>query len=425
MRKLWIISKREYLTRVRTKTFVLSTVGFPLLSIGILAFTVIVARRQSSQTVRIAILDNSGDLAAPIARGLNEKLPDGRLAFQVVETLDKPQDAEKVREQLRVRVRQGELDSYLVIPRGVLEGKEGAEFHTQNPGDVVRIGSVRRAVSDAVIARRLSDRGFRTENLIEIVRSVDITLLKITKQGEAEEKGQTFFVGLGMITMLYITLIIYGVSTMRSVLEEKTTHIIEILVSSVRPIELLSAKILGVAAVALTQYLIWTITSGLLAGYGTAMAKAFSPGAASVSIHLPTSTLVYLVIFFLAGYFLYASVYAAMGAMVSNEQDAQQVQIPVTMLIVVALMLYIVVLRNPNSTTSVVLSLIPFFAPILMVFRIALQTPPFWQIALSIVLLLVTTVGLVFVSSKIYRVGILMYGKRPSLVELFRWLRYT
>ena len=142
-------------------------------------------------------------------------------------------------------------------------------------------------------------------------------------------------------------------------------------------------------------------------------------------IHIPWSLLAYMVIFFLAGYLLYASLYAAVGAMVSTEQEAQQVQAPLTMVIVLSFLLFNVILRDPNSRTAVVLSLVPFLSPILMILRIAMQTPPFWQIVLSLALSLSTTVGVVYVSAKIYRVGVLMYGKRPSVVELFRWLRYT
>lgn len=155
------------------------------------------------------------------------------------------------------------------------------------------------------------------------------------------------------------------------------------------------------------------------------MAKAFRPDASPVQFHLPLATLVYLVVFFLGGYFLYASLYATVGAIVSSEEDAQQMQWPVTLMVLMAFVPFGVILRDPNSPASIVLSLIPFFTPILMFLRIALQTPPFWQIALSLVLLALTTVGLIRFAGRIYRVGVLMYGKRPSLVEVFRWLKYT
>ncbi len=424
MHKLWLIIKREYVTRVHTKGFVIGTIAFPLLFIGMLAFSVVAATRQADHTLKIAILDNAGGLATSIASRLNERLPNGQPAVEVARTFDQPHPEEELRQELVSQVRQGQLDGYLVVPKETLEGKP-AELHTKNTGDIRLTVSMARAVSEAVIARRLSDQGIKIENLGNSLKEVDITLIKVTKEGETEEKGQTIATAIIVAMVLYMTLLIYGVATMRSVLEEKTTRIVEILVASVRPFQLLAGKVLGVAAVALTQYLIWSISGGLLASGGTVMAAALRPGVSIPRIHLPFSLLIYVFVFFLGGYLLYASLFAATGAMVSNEQDMQQAQMPVTMLIVTAIVLFSVIMRNPNSPLSIVLSMIPFFAPILMLLRIALQTPPFWQIALSLVLLALTTIGVVYFSARIYRVGVLMYGKRPSLVEVFRWLRYT
>ena len=424
MRKIWLIVKREYITRVRTRAFVIGTIGIPLFTFGIFGFSVFVASRQVDHTLRIALLDETGGLATSIARGLTEKLPNGQPVFHVVKTLEAPAASAHARDELRDQVLKGQLDGYLVVPRGAAEG-EAAEFHTKNPGDITQIGSVRRALSDAVIARRLKDRGVRLDDVSRIVRGLDLKTIKVTKEGEAEEKGQTFLSAIIVATLLYTTLIIYGAITMRSVLEEKTTRIVEILVSSVRPFQLLAGKILGVAAVAMTQYLIWTSAAGLIGAYGATMASAVRPGATMPRLHLSPAVLGYSVVFFLAGYFLYASLYAAAGAVASNEQEAQQVVMPITLLIVVSFLMFNAIMRNPNSRLSVVLSLVPFMSPILMVFRIALTTPPFWQIALALALCVLTTLGIIQFSAKIYRVGILMYGKRPSMVELLRWLRYT
>jgi ABC-2 type transport system permease protein len=427
MRKIWLVVKREYLTRVRTKGFVIGTIALPLFAITVLILPVLVAKRQADRTQQIAILDQTGSVAANIAAGLDEKLPNGKPEYQVVRTVEPPAAADltELRQQLRGEVNAGKLDGYLVVSQDVLTGKP-AEYYSKNPaGELTSLETIRRAVSDAVIAWRLKQRGFQAEKLNDLVRGVEVTFIKVTREGEVEEKGQTFLTAIVMAMVLYLTLIVYGVMTMRSVVEEKNTRIVEVLVSSLRPFQLLMGKILGVAAVGFTQYLIWTICGGLLAGYGSAMAAAANPGASLPKIHLPVSTLVYLVVFYLAGYFLYASLYAAAGAMVSSDEEAQQVQMPMTLTIVLSFMLFMVIMRNPNSTLSVVLSLIPFFAPILMILRIAVQTPPFWQIAASIGLTFVTAFGLVKFSAKIYRVGILMYGKRPSLVELLRWLRYS
>ncbi len=424
MRKIWLVVKREYLTRVRTKGFVLSTVGLPLFSVGIFALTLVLATRKTDHTLKISLLDNLGNLAPQIAAGMKEKLPNGQPSYEIVRVWDRPASEEKARQELNEQIRQGRLDGFLEVPKDILEGKAAA-FHTRNPGDFQTTAALGRAVNDAVVERRLSDHGVHLDNLSKFVRGVGISMVKVTEKGESEEKGQTFIVGLVVVMILYITLVVYGVATMRSVVEEKTTRIVEILASSVKPSHLLTGKILGVAAVGFTQYLIWGLSGILLTGYGASMASAMVPGASLPNLHLPASLLVYAAVFFLVSYLLYASMYAALGAMVSSDEELQQVQLPVTLMLVVSFLIYPVIMRDPSSGTSVLLSLIPFFAPVLMVLRIALQMPPFWQIALSLLLSLLTTAGIVQVSAKIYRVGILMYGKRPSLVEVLRWLRYT
>ena len=424
MRKLWLIIKREYLTRMRSKGFVIATFAIPLLAIGIFAMTVLLAGRAANRTLKIAILDHVGGLAPAIAGNLDERLPNGQAAFQVVSAVEESQPGEKTLEEFHTRIRQGQLDGCIVLNKDIMQGK-AAEFYTKNLGDFMQTNSVRRAISTAVIARRLSNRGIHVENVRDVIRSVDITMMKVSAQGESIEKGQTFIIAMVLVTLMYISILFYGMATMRSILEEKSTRTIEILAASVRPFYLLAGKILGVAAVGLTQFLIWAISGALLATYGATLVAIFRPDAASVNLHLPISALVYMVIFFLGGYLLYASLFAAVGAMVSNEEDAQQMQWPIAAPAVLGFMFFNVIMRDPNSTASIALSMFPLFTPILMLMRIALQMPPFWQIALSFVILALTTVGVMFFAAKIYRVGILMYGKRPSLAEILRWLRYT
>jgi ABC-2 type transport system permease protein len=284
---------------------------------------------------------------------------------------------------------------------------------------------VGHAVNNAIIARRLSDRGIHVDDAKELLSGVDLSLVRVTKSGESEEKGEGFLVQISVGMILYITLMVYGMMTMRSVLEEKTTRIVEVLASSIKPSHLLAGKIVGVAAVGFTQYLIWGVTAGLISTYGAAVGAAFRPGSTGLGFHLPLSFVVYPFIFFLAGYFLYASLYAALGAMASSEEDLQQIQLPVTLILVACFMLYPIIMHDPNSWVSVGLTLFPLFSPILMVFRIMVQPPPFWQIALSVGLCVASTVGVVRISARIYRVGILMYGKRPSVVELIKWVKYT
>jgi ABC-2 type transport system permease protein len=424
MRKIWLVVKREYLTRVRTKGFVLSTVGVPLFCVGIFAISLALATRKADHQLKISILDNLGGFAPQILLGLNEKLPDGRPRFQLVKAWDRPASESMAREELTKQVRNGQLDGFLEVPKGILNGDE-ATLHTGNTNDFQTARTLGRAVSNAVIGRRLSDRGVHIDNLNEVMHGVELTLVKVTKTGESEETGQSILVQVSIVMILYITLVVYGMITMRSVLEEKTSRIVEILASSIKPTYLLTGKIVGVAGVAMTQYLIWTGTATFVSAYGAAVGSAFRPGATAPSFHLPAAYLVYSLLYFLVGYFLYASLYAALGSMVSSEEDLQQVQMPVTLILVACMVLFPIIQRAPNSPLAVALTMIPFTSPILMVCRITVQTPPFWQIALSLAICVATTVGVIQVSAKIYRVGILMYGKRPSLVELLRWLRYT
>jgi len=420
VRKIWLIIKREYSTRIKTKGFVIGTIAGPAFAVGILAFSIFIATRLTDETIRLAIIDNIGSLSPTVTSALDAKLPNGKPEFEVVRTVTQPPSEEAERKELRAAIRGGRLDAYLVIGAG---GK--AEFHTKNPSDFTLIEPITRAVHEAVLSSRLEARGVHVSEIRDVTRGIDVKIIKITKYGEAEDSGETFFVAVSLSMLLYISLAMYGVITMRSVLEEKTSRIVEILVSAVRPFQLLSGKVLGVAGVAFTQYLIWMTSAALLATYGAVVANSVRPTADFPHIHLSAGLLIYPVIYFVLGYLLYASLFATVGAVVSNEQDAQQLQILVMMPLIFSFVMYIMAVREPNSPTVVLLSEIPFFSPILMVCRMAAEPPPFWQIGLSIVLLGLTTVGVAYVSARIYRVGILMYGKRPSVVEILRWIRYT
>jgi len=298
------------------------------------------------------------------------------------------------------------------------------ELHMKNTGNFAARAAVMPAVNQALIEARLRARGINVDNVSEIVRGADLEVIKVTISGESVERGQTFGIAVGLVILLYMSLLMYGIVTMRSVLEEKTTRTMEVLVSSVQPIQLLAGKILGVAGVAFTQFLIWIVSLSLLLTYGAFMAAMFGGGSFPV-IHIPASLLFSVICFFFGGYFLYASMFAAIGAACSNEQDAGQLQWLAMGPLVFAMSFYWLVMIDSTSTPSIVLSEIPFLAPVLMPLRIAIQTPPAWQLALSVVLLFGTILGAVWASAKVYRIGVLMYGKRPTLPEMLRWVRYS
>jgi ABC-2 type transport system permease protein len=422
MRKLRLIVKREYLTRVRTKSFIIGTITVPLLGVAFCLLIVFLVNHKPTQSMRLVIVDNSGTLAQPITRGLDAKLDNGKPEFTIVETIVRPAAPDAVQQDLRSRINSEKLDAYLWIPQ---DPSQSFELHTRNPDNFSLIEPLSSAVDQAVISGRLSERGVHLDDIKEILHSTDLKLLKVSETGESVEKGQSIGIAIALVVLLYTSLVMYGIITMRSVLEEKTTRTMEVLISAVSPFELLCGKILGVAAAAFTQFAIWMISTALLFTYGALAAAGMGQGSALSGVHVPISLVLYAGVFFVGGYFLYSAMFAAIGSACSNEQDAQQLQWIAMAPLVFCMVIYSVVLNDPTSTTSVILSEIPFFSPVLMALRISLQTPPWWQIVLALVLLLLTTVGSIYASGKIYRVGILMYGKRPSLVEMFRWLRYS
>lgn len=422
MRKIWLIIKREYVTRVKTKGFVIGTLIVPLLGIGITALVVFMVGHQSNQALRFAIIDNAGGFAPSVVGSLDQKLPSGQPMFVVTETIDRPASPGAIQDDLRAKILSGRLDAYLLIPKDL---NQPAELHTKNPGNYALFGPLTAALNQALVKERLSARGIHVDDVRDIVQSADLQIIKVSKAGESVERGQTMGVAVALVFLLYISLLMYGIITMRSVLEEKTTRTMEVLISAVHPFQLLAGKILGVAGVAFTQFFIWSLSLALLATYGAAIAAMAGAGAALASIHVPGALLASAGVYFFGGYFLYSAMFAAVGAACSNEQDAAQLQWIAMAPLVFTIMIYSMVLNDPASRSSIILSEIPFFSPLLMPLRISLQTPPAWQIALSIGLLLLSIVAVIYCSAKVYRVGILMYGKRPTLPEMVRWLRYS
>jgi ABC-2 type transport system permease protein len=422
MHKLWLIIKREYVTRVKTKGFVIGTLIVPLIGIAFTLFVVSMVGHQSTQATRLAIVDQAGGIAPVIAADLQAKQVNGKAQFNIDESIEKPADPAALQKKLRARINAGGLDAYLVIPRDLTKA---IELHTKNPGNFSMMAPILSAVNEAMVEARLNARGIHVDDVGALVKAADLQVIKVTKEGESVEKGQTFGIAIAIVILLYMSLLMYGIVTMRSVLEEKTTRTMEVLISAVSPSQLLAGKILGVAGVAITQFIIWSATVVLLGSYGVAVSAMSGGGSILSGFHIPVSLMVWSVVYFLCGYFLYSALFAAVGAACSNEQDAAQLQWIAMAPLVCTMMIYWVVLTDSNSRTSVILSEIPFFGPVLMPLRVSLQTPPMWQLALSIVILLLSIAVVILASAKIYRVGILMYGKRPTLPEMFRWLRYS
>lgn len=423
MRKIWLIVKREYITRVRTKAFVMGTLALPLLSMTILVISIFLSGGRAQYAMKIVILDEVGGIGKAVEKTLTQTKKSTESGAEIVQVVEHP--SANLENYFNTQVMNDELDGVLVLPNGLMNGTSVAQFHAKSLQAAALLGPIERAVSNAIITHRLDQEGKRNGATGNMFKLAQVQLVNPVSQEQSSSGESNFAIAIIAGMVLYMTLIVYGMATMHSVMEEKSTRMIEILVSSIKPFDLLTGKILSVGAVALTQYLIWAVTVGLLFASAASVTAFLRPGAATPGINLSPSLLIYLVIFFLAGYFLYSALYAAAGAIVSTDDEARQVQMPLTLLIVCSFLLFNVVLDDPNSTLSVILSITPFLSPILMTLRVAMETPPFWQIALALAFSIATTVYVIRISAKIYRVGILMYGKRPTLKELRRWLRYS
>lgn len=417
--KVMLIIKREYMERVRSKWFLIGTLLAPVLISSTILIPLAIAKFSSAQK-RIAVLDNSKQerlLDAVVAK-LRKDDAQTQLTVEAESVEDGKLQARQA--ALNARVERGELQGYLLLSEQTVE-KGLVEYYAKNVTDFITIQQLRNALTKAVVERRLELAGIDPGRVEQLSKSVELQTKKL-QQGQARvDRGQSFVLAFVLMMLIYVMLIAYGMAVLRGVIEEKQNRIVEVIVSSVTPMELLFGKVVGIGLVGLTQLAIWSLFSLL-------MPTALASTVASIRTMMPDVSpliLVYFLVYFVLGYFLYASLYAMVGSLVSSEQDAQQLQTPVTLLLVIPLVINQFIVREPNSTLAVALSLFPFFSPILMFLRITIQTPPFWQIALSMLLLAFSIVLCSWLGGKIYRVGILMYGKRPSLPELVRWLKYT
>jgi ABC-2 type transport system permease protein len=418
---VWPILKREYLTRVRTKAFWISTALVPVFIFAMTIVPSLLAARSKSSPEPIRILDAIGDFA-PVARQIlaQEKPAPNMPSIQIHEVAGRP--ADQLRKENNDLTETGVIQGYYLIDaKSVAEGK--LVYWARNAGSIVADSHHNSLVSRMVRTYRLKKLGLEGDAISKAVSPVDIDMRRATNDPKKQTSGlAAFLLSFMMVFFIYFTLIIYGIYVMRGVLEEKSNRIVEVIVSSVKPFHLMLGKVIGIGAVGLTQIAIWVSFAAIFSAPQVAMALSVAPS------NLPKvsgAALAFLPVYYILGYFLFATIYAGIGSMFNTEEDAQQLMGVANLFLIAPMVLLMPVMKNPDGTMSTVLSLIPFFSPILMYLRIAVQMPPAWQIALSIAIMLATIVLMIWVVSKIYRVGILMYGKKPTIPEIARWLRYT
>jgi ABC-2 type transport system permease protein len=426
MARLWAVIKREYLERVRTKWFIFATVFAPVLMTALLIVPIWLIGKSggSSDFSRIVILDASGiGLGARVRSELAGGLTAADTSHAQVKVVlgSELSAAESASTHAVMRK---ETNGYLVLGPRILDDTV-ARYAGRNASSIIDVQRVGEAVRREVLAARLEQAGVDAERVISLTRAkrLELETEQIGDRGREGSGLVKYFFSFAIAFLLYTSILIYGQTVLRSVLEEKQTRVAEVVISSISTDTLLAGKVLGVGAVGLTQQILWVIMTLVLT-------KAREP--VMRAMHLPTTpltipsispgVLALLMLFFLLGFILYSALFAAVGAMVNTDQEAQQAQQPFMLLLVATVILIQPVLLNPTTKLAVGSSIFPFSAPILMPVRLSLMSVPWWQLAASLASMLVMIVVAIWLASRIYRVGLLMYGKRPTLREVARWV---
>lgn len=424
MGKFWAVFKREYLERVRTKWFIISTVFFPVLMAGLMVVPALISARsmRDASVGRIDILDATGvglgrQVQTRLARPTSD--PDD-IRVQVIALADLAAAESLATQSVQKKERAG----YLVLDTGTVASAV-ARYAGRNASEVGQIELIERTLRQTILTRRLEGEGLDPQRIEALTRvAVSLRTERITDRGRGGSAGAQVVLGIAVGIVLYMSLIIYGQATLRSVLEEKMTRVAEVIVASIKTDVLLAGKVIGVAAVAMTQLVFWIVSAVMMYMFRTPILGKFGVTAPQ-SIPLPEAGLAVilaLLAFFVLGFLFYSSLFAAAGATVNSDQDAQQAATPIMMLIVVSFIFMQPVLLAPNSTLAVTLSWLPFSAPIIMPIRMSIVPLSPLEVGGVLAMLVVATGAAVWASSRIYRVGLLMYGKRPTVRELGRWI---
>jgi len=426
------IARREYLAGVRTKAFWISTLLLPVFMGAMLVLPSVVLMKARA-TLRIAVVDSSGRVAERLAADLEERSQtgpgasgDGREAAArfSLERRSAAPDAAKQQAELDEEVLAGKIDAWIWLSPEVLQGG-AVPYHAESVSNFITQKVLESALTRAVSAARLEDAGIDVKQVEKLTEGVELETVRVSPEGAAKESGFAgFALAYVMFFLLYIVTLLYGQQVMNGVLEEKTSRIVEVVLATAKPVELLSGKLFGIAAVGLTQLGIWLGAFIVLTAPGVLASLASLPG----DMQLPSVTIgvaLHFLAFFLLGFFFYSSLYAAVGAASNDPKEAQQLAQSIVVFVIAPVVLMFAVINDPDSTLAVVASLIPPFTPLLMLLRIVVKTPPVWQIALGYVLTGGFIAFLLWACGRIYRIGILMHGKRPTLAELGRWIRHS
>lgn len=408
MHNIFLVARREYLERVRAKSFVIMTVLIPLLMGGLVGGAALI-NRHTGELGRIAVITSDDTFAAD----LGAELTAGSKSTVAVETYAPSDEGARSRLDAELLRKDGTLDGYLVVrPAAAGEVRPDFEWHPKAKADVVGKARLSGAIRSALTREALARRGMSAADMTALLKPVELE--SHTAGGSS---SAAFGSAYGMFFLMYFVILFYGMNVARSIIEEKTSRVFEVLLATIRPEEMLAGKVIGVGAVGLTQVGIW-----ILCAVG-----AISLHITGLDLHImPSATqAVFFVVFFLLGYLLYSSIAAALGAMTNSEQELQQLNIFLMMPLILCSLMIFSIVTAPDSPTAKIFSFIPFCTPLIMYTRIVVGKPTPLDISISLVEMVLAIAVILWIASRIYRVGILMYGKKPNLPEILRWLKYS
>ena len=415
MRNVLLVAKREYLEQVRGRAFKMTTFGVPLIFAAILGIAYLSSRGLGAGK-HLAI----GSSDALLASEIKGQLIGDKDTKTKVDVISPATRAD--RDTLIDEVKSKKIEGFLWVetPPGKAPT---ATYTSQSSGDFITGARMKDAVNHAMLGARLQSGGLQRKAAEDLVKGIPVETFQVRKDGSVVKSNATasFWKGYVMAILLSMTTMVYGMNVARSVIQEKTSRIFEVMLSIAKPADMLAGKLIGVGAVGLTQIGIWLIAGAII--LGTPFAATILTG--DYAVHVSALETVLFPVYFLLGYLLYSSLFAGLAANCETEQELQMYMPLAAVPVWLSFSLIMVVMNDSNSAWAVGGSLFPPTAPIIMFMRMASQIPPAWQFAVSIGLLVLSIVTVLWISAKLYRVGILMYGKRATLPELVRWLRYS
>jgi len=419
MNKSIHVIRREYIAHVRRRSFIVSTILVPVFMLLFFLLPLALTWFVPDDQYNVTVYDETGVIGEAFRDALKDTLDNGEPRFVVGAFTPAPGEEKRMHDTFVNGLQSGGIDILVEIPRDVLESGK-VKYLTRDVRSFQIQDTFKNRLDEIVLRLRLQNENIDYAKVAQLSRGVTLEMSQITNKGNVEQRdflsewGTVFL----FVMILYMALLTWGITISRGIIEEKGSRVIEVLLSSLRPVDLLFGKVVGIGAAGLTQLLIWGIVGATLTAFG-----ASSTAPLLEKVHIPPAAFVYMVVYFVLGFLLYSSIFTVIGSICSTEQDAQQLQGIVTMPLIVPILCLMLIIQSPNGLFSVILSLIPLFSPMVMLARIVLYEPPWWQVALSMALLGVSIYGSVVFSARVFRIGILMYGKRPALREVVRWYR--